>query len=45
MTAQNIIVIKTGEKEILIPYVDAHIMLFDKKKKHLILKDVEGLIN
>ena len=45
MTAQNIIVIKTGEKEILIPYVDAHIMLFDEKKKHLIVKDVEGLIN
>ncbi len=45
MPAQNIIVVETGEKEILIPYVDAHIVLFDEKKKHLIVKDVEGLIN
>ena len=45
MPAQNIVVVETGEKEILIPYVNAHIMLFDEKKKHLIVKDVEGLIN
>ena len=45
MPAQNIIVVEAGKNEILIPYVDAHIMLFDEKKKHLIVKDVEGLIN
>jgi ribosomal 30S subunit maturation factor RimM len=31
--------------EILIPFVDAHISLFDEKKKILIVKDVEGLLN
>ena len=45
MPAQNIIVVDTGGNEILIPYVDAYIMLFDKKKKNLIVKDVVGLIN
>ena len=45
MPAQNIIVVETGENEILIPYVDAHIMLFDEQKKKLIVKDVAGLIN
>ena len=45
MSAQNIIVVETGENEILIPYVDAHIELFDKQKKNLIVKDVVGLIN
>ena len=45
MPAQNLIVVDTGEHEILIPYVDAHIKLFDKKKKILIVKDVAGLIN
>ena len=45
MPAQNIIVVEAGKKEILIPYVDAHITLFDEEKKHLIVKDVEGLIN
>ena len=45
MPVQNIIVVETGENEILIPYVDAHIMLFDEQKKKLIVKDVAGLIN
>ena len=45
MSAQNIIVVETRENEILIPYVDAHIELFDKQKKNLIVKDVVGLIN
>ena len=45
MPAQNIIVVETGENEILIPYVDAHIVLFEKQKKNLIVKDVGGLIN
>ena len=43
--AQKIIVVETGGNEILIPYVDAHIMLFDEQKKNIIVKDVEGLIN
>ena len=45
LPAQNIIVVETGGNEILIPYVDAYIMLFDEKKKNLIVKDVVGLIN
>jgi len=45
MPAQNIIVVETGENEILIPYVDTHIVIFEKKKNNLIVKDVEGLIN
>ena len=45
MLAHNIIVVETGKNEILIPYVDAHITLFDEKKKNLIVKDVAGLIN
>ena len=45
MPTQNIIVVETGENEILIPYVDAYITLFDEKKKNLIVKEVAGLIN
>ena len=45
MPSQNIIVVETGGNEILIPYVDAYIELFDKQKKNLIVKDVVGLIN
>ncbi len=45
MPAQHVIVVETGENEILIPYVDAHIVLFEKQKNNLIVKDVEGLIN
>ena len=45
MPGQNLIVVKAGEREILIPYVDAHILLFDEKEKILIVKDVQGLVN
>ena len=45
MPAQNIIVVSDSGNEILIPYVDAHVTLFDKNKKIIIVKDVEGLIN
>ena len=45
LPAQNLIVVETNEKEVLIPFVDAHVSLFDKKKNILILKDVEGLIS
>ena len=45
LPAQNHIVVEAEGNEILIPFVDAHISLFDKKKKILIVKDVEGLLN
>ena len=45
MPTQNLIVIDIKGTEVLVPFVDEHIMLFDKKKKILILKDVEGLID
>ena len=45
LPTQNIVVVETKEGEVLIPYVDAHILLFDKKEKNLIVKDVEGLWN
>ena len=45
LPAQNHIVVEAEGNEILIPFVDAHISLFDEKKKILIVKDVEGLLN
>lgn len=45
LPAQNVVVVETDEGEMLIPYVDSHILLFDDKKKYLIIKDVEGLVN
>ena len=45
LPAQNLIVVETNEKEVLIPFVDAHVSLFDKKKNILIVKDVEDLIS
>ena len=42
---QNLIVVETNKKEVLIPFVDAHVSLFDNKKNILIVKDVEGLLN
>ena len=42
---QNLVVVETMGNEILIPFVDAHILLFDKKENILIVKDVEGLLN
>ena len=44
MPAQNLIVVDREGDEILIPYVDSYVLLFDKKKKNLIVQDIEGLI-
>ena len=41
----NIIEIKSKNKYILIPMVDKYIELFDFKKKTVIMKDIEDLIN
>ena len=43
--AHNIVVVETMGQEVLIPFVDAHIMLFDIRKNILIVKDLEGLLN
>ena len=43
--SQNIIEVKIGENEVLIPYVDDYVKFFDKENKILILKDISGLIN
>ena len=45
LPAQNLIVVEINGKEVLIPFVDAHVSLFDKKENILIVKDVEGLLN
>ena len=45
LPAQNLIVVETIGKEVLIPFVDAYVLLFDKKEDILIVKDVEGLLN
>ena len=45
LPAQNLIVVEIDEKEVLIPFVDAHISFFDEKENILIVKDVEGLLN
>ena len=45
LPAQNIVVVKTNKGEVLIPYVDAHILLFDDKENNLIVKNIEGLLN
>ena len=42
---QNIVVVEAKGNEVLIPFVDAHILLFDEKENILIVKDVEGLLN
>ena len=42
---QNLVVVETMGNEILIPYVDAHILLFDIIENILIVNDVEGLLN
>ena len=42
---QNLVVVKIMGTEVLIPFVDAHILLFDVKENILIVKDVEGLLN
>lgn len=43
--SQNIIEVKIGENEVLIPYVNDYVKFFDKENKILILKDISGLIN
>ena len=45
LPAQNIVVVKTNKGEVLIPYVDDHILLFDDKENNLIVKNIEGLLN
>jgi len=45
MPAQNLIVVDRYGDEILIPHVDSHVSFFDKKKKNLIVQDIEGLID
>ena len=42
---QNLVVLEAMGNEILIPFVDAYILLFDIKENILIVKDVEGLLN
>ena len=42
---QNLVVVEAMGNEILIPFVDAHILLFDVIENILIIKDVEGLLN
>ena len=42
---QNLVVVEAIGNEILIPFVDAYILLFDVKENILIVKDVEGLLN
>jgi len=42
---QNLVVVEAMGNEILIPFVDAYILLFDVKENILIVKDVEGLLN
>ena len=45
LPAQNIVVVETNKGEVLIPYVDYHILLFDNKENNLIVKNIEGLLN
>ena len=45
LPAQNIVVVQTNAGEVLIPYVDAHVLFFDDKENNLIVKNIEGLLN
>ena len=45
LPGQNLVVVEIMGDEILIPFVDAHILLFDVEENILIVKDVEGLLN
>ena len=45
LPGQNLIVVEIMGDEVLIPFVDAHILLFDVEENILIVKDVEGLLN
>ena len=44
ISSQNIIVAKIGKDEILIPYVDDYITLFDNENRKLIVKNISGLL-
>ncbi len=44
ISSQNIIVAKIGKDELLIPYVDDYVMLFDKQNKTLVVKNISGLL-
>ena len=44
LPAQNIMLVVGDGKEVMIPFVDAHIVLFDKKNEILIVKNVDGLL-
>jgi len=41
---QNIIIVNSKDGEVMIPFVDAHIKLFDKKEKTIIIDSIEGLV-
>jgi len=41
---QNIIIVNSKDGEIMIPFVDAHIKLFDKKERKIIIDSIEGLV-
>ena len=45
LPAQDIVVVNTNAGEMLIPYVDAHVVFFDNKGNNLIVKNIEGLLN
>ena len=45
LSGQNLVVVEIMGNEVLIPFVDAHILLFDVEENILIVKDVEGLLN
>ena len=44
LPAQNVLLVMRDGKEFMIPFVDAHIVLFDKINKILIVKNVDGLV-
>ena len=44
LSGQNLVVVEIMGNEVLIPFVDAHILLFDVDENILIVKDVEGLL-
>lgn len=44
MPTQNLLVVDYNGEEILIPFVDTHVRLFDKLKNIIIINDCEGLL-
>ena len=45
ISSQDIIVAKIGNNEVLIPYVDDYVELFDKINKELVIKNISGLLS